>query len=132
MKYMLDTNIIVYIRNNRPAEVFSRFRQYSPEDLCISAITMAELEYGACNSSDPLRNRLALLTFLSTIRILPFDAEASADYGQIRYYLKTKGEPIGSNDLLIAAHARSAGLTLVTNNTKEFKKVPGLEIVNWV
>ena len=128
MKYMLDTNIIAYARNQRPEEVLLRFRSYRPEDLCISAITMAELEYGVSNSSWPERNRLALLTFLSGIEILPFDASAAKEYGQIRYELKKKGQPIGANDLLIAAHAKSLALTLITNNTKEFSKVEGLNL----
>ena len=132
MKYMLDTNIIAYARNQRPEEVLLRFRSYRPEDLCISAITMAELEYGVSNSSWPERNRLALLTFLSGIEILPFDASAAKEYGQIRYELKKKGQPIGANDLLIAAHAKSLALTLITNNTKEFSKVEGLNLENWL
>ena len=132
MKYMLDTNIIAYARNQRPEEVLLRFRSYRPEDLCISAITMAELEYGVSNSSWPERNRLALLTFLSGIEILPFDASAAKEYGQIRYELKKKGQPIGANDLLIAAHAKSLALTLITNNTKEFSKVEGLKLENWL
>lgn len=132
MKYMLDTNIIAYARNQRPEEVLLRFRSYRPEDLCISAITMAELEYGVSNSSWPERNRLALLTFLSRIEILPFDASAAKEYGQIRYELKKKGQPIGANDLLIAAHAKSLALTLITNNTKEFSKVEGLNLENWL
>lgn len=132
MKYMLDTNTIVYAKNARPGVVLKRFRQYDPGDLCISAITMAELEYGVQNSSRPDRNRLALLVFLSNIDVIPFGAEAARAYGRIRYDLKEKGNLIGGNDLLIAAHARSLGYTLITNNTREFNRVEGLLVDHWV
>ena len=128
MRYMLDTNIIVYAKNARPEIVLKRFQQYNPGDLCISAITMAELEYGVCNSSKPKQNRLALLTFLSNIEVIPFDMEAAKVYGQIRHDLKEKGELFGANDMLIAAHAKSLGFTLITNNTREFGRVDGLKL----
>ena len=131
MRYMLDKNIIIYARNARPETVVYRFRQYRPGDLCISSITMAELEYGVCNSKDPIRNRLALLTFLSGIDVIPFDADAARSYGEIRYDLKSKGQLIGANDMLIAAHARSLGYTLITNNTGELQRVEGLLLENW-
>lgn len=132
MRYMLDTNIIIYARNVRPESVLHRFRQYQPGDLCISSITMAELEYGVCNNSKPLQNRLALLTFLSNIDVVPFDADAARSYGEIRHALKSKGQLIGANDMLIAAHAKSLGYTLITNNTKEFERVEGLLLENWI
>ena len=131
MRYMLDTNIIIYAKNSRPEDVFNRFKEYDPKDLCISAITMAELEYGVCNSSDPSRNRMALMIFLSNIEIVPFDYAAAKEYGHIRSDLKAKGELIGSNDLLIAAHAKSLDMTLITNNTGEFERVEGLKLLNW-
>ena len=131
MRYMLDTNIIVYAKNARPEIVLKRFQQYNPGDLCISAITMAELEYGVFNSSKPKQNRLALLMFLSNIEVIPFDMEAAKVYGQIRHDLKEKGELIGANDMLIAAHAKSLGFTLITNNTREFGRVEGLKLNNW-
>jgi tRNA(fMet)-specific endonuclease VapC len=131
MKYMLDTNIVVYVRNARPAAVLERFRRYRPEDLCVSAITLAELEYGAARSSRPEQNRLALMLFFSNISVLPFDADAAREYGTIRCALESDGTPIGANDCLIASHARSRGLTLITNNTREFERVPGLRIENW-
>ena len=132
MKFMLDTNIIAYAKNNRPASVLERFMRHRPEDMCISAITMAELEFGVCNSSKPEWNRLALMTFLSRIRVVPFDADAAREYGDIRADLTKKGTRIGANDLLIAAHARALGLTLITNNTREFDRVAGLKVENWV
>ena len=132
MKYMLDTNIIAYAVNRRIPRVLEKIREHLPEGLCISAVTMAELEFGICNSSRPEQNRLALMLFLSPIDVLPFDGLAAAHYGTIRADLKRRGEPIGANDLLIAAHARSLGLTLVSNNLKEFDKVEGLFTENWV
>lgn len=132
MKYMLDTNIIAYAKNNRPESVLRRFMQYAPEDMCISSITMAELEFGAYNSSRPAQNRLALMTFLSHIEVVPFDANAAREYGSIRADLTRRGQLIGANDLLIAAHARALGLTLITNNTRKFDRVEGLTVENWV
>ena len=132
MKYMLDTNIIAYAVNRRIPRVLEKIREHLAEGLCISAVTMAELEFGICNSSCPEQNRLALMLFLSPIDVLPFDGLAAAHYGTIRADLKRRGEPIGANDLLIAAHARSLGLTLVSNNLKELDKVEGLFTENWV
>lgn len=132
MRFMLDTNIIAYAKNNRPESVLRRFMRYAPEDMCISSITMAELEYGACNSARPEQNRLALLTFLARIAVVPFDAAAAREYGEIRADLTKRGCLIGANDLLIAAHARALGLTLITNDTREFDRVEGLKVENWV
>ena len=131
MMFMLDTNIIAYAKNKRPEGVLRRLLQYRPEDICISAITMAELEYGVFNSSRPEQNRLALMMFMSGIQVVPFEANAALEYGRIRADLKRKGELIGANDLLIAAHAKSLGLTLVTNNMWEFERVEGLKVENW-
>lgn len=132
MRYMLDTDIIIYAKNARPDVVLRRLRQYRPGELCISAITMAELEYGIRNSSRPERNRLALLLFLSNIEVIPFDTKAAEAYGLIRHSLKTKGRLIGANDMLIAAHARSKGYTLVSNNIREFERVEGLLLDSWI
>ncbi len=131
MKYMLDTNIIAYAVNRRPEVVLSRLMAHDPEEICISAVTMAELEYGVCKSSRPEQNRLALMAFLARIRVLPFDADAAREYGGIRDALTKRGTPIGANDLLIAAHAKALGLILVTNNTREFERVEGLALENW-
>lgn len=132
MKYMLDTNIIAYAKNKRPESVLQKIQEQQPGDMCISSITMAELEYGVCNSSRPDTNRLALIMFLTHIPILPFDSRASAEYGRIRYELSRTGNIIGANDLLIAAHAKALDLTLVTNNEREFSRVDGLRLENWV
>lgn len=131
MKYMLDTNIIAYAKNNRPESVLKRLMQYRPEDICISSITLAELEYGVYNSSKPEQNQLALMTFLAGIIVVPFDSDAAREYGIIRADLKRKGTLIGANDFLIAAHAKSLDITLVTNNTREFERVEGLKLENW-
>ncbi len=132
MKYMLDTNIIAYAKNNRPESVLRRFMQCRPEDMCVSSIALAELEFGVHNSARPEQNQLALVTFLSRIAVLPFDVDAAMEYGVIRADLTKKGQLIGANDLLIAAHAKALGLTLVTNNTREFERVEGLKVENWV
>ena len=132
MKYMLDTNIIAYAKNNRPAQVLERLKQQDPEDICISSITMAELEFGVYHSAKPEQNQVALMLFLSRIQIVPFGVDAAIEYGVIRADLTRKGTLIGANDLLIVAHAKALGLTLVTNNTREFERVEGLKLENWV
>ena len=129
--YMLDTNIVAYARNRRPACVLEKLLSHDPSEICISAITMAELDFGVFNSSNPGKNRLALMMFLSEITVLPFDKTASLEYGSIRHYLKANGIPIGGNDMLIASHARSMGITLVTHNTREFSRIPNLRLEDW-
>lgn len=131
IQYMLDTNIVAYAKNKRPACVLERLLAHAPSEICISAITMAELEFGVFNSSNPEKNRMALLLFLSGITVLPFEKEASLEYGSIRHHLKSNGILIGGNDMLIASHARSLDITLVTHNTREFSRVPGLKLEDW-
>ena len=131
IKYMLDTNMIAYARNRRPSCVLDQLLQHEPSEICISSITMAELEYGIFNSSKPTQNRNALMMFLSGITVVPFDASASLEYGEILYTLKRQGIIIGVNDMLIAAHARSLNLTLVTHNTKKFSRISGLMLEDW-
>ena len=132
MRYMLDTNICIYVIKHKPESVFRKLKKIKPEDVCISSITYAELAYGVEKSAQPERNRLALSMMLSSIEIVAFDDAAAAEYGELRASLEKGGTPIGSLDMLIAAHARSAGCTLVTNNTKEFCRVEGLKLANWV
>ena len=132
MKYMLDTNILVYAKNKRPESVLKRLTSLDPADVCISSVTLAEMEYGVFKSLMPEQNQLALMLFLSGIQIEPFDSKAAFEYGKIRAALTKKGTPIGANDLLIAAHAKSLDLILVTNNTREFERVEGLRLENWV
>ena len=131
MKYMLDTNTCIYIIKHKPAEVLRHFLKYEPGDICISEITNSELLYGVEKSTSPDRNRLALTLFLSEMIILPYDSEASKEYGIIRTDLERKGTPIGPMDMLIAAHAKSKELILVTNNEREFRRVKELNVENW-
>jgi tRNA(fMet)-specific endonuclease VapC len=132
MKVMLDTNICIYIIKQQPESVRQKFAAFPVGDLGISVITLAELEYGASKSSQPTRNREALEQFVSPLEIAPFDRRAALVYGKIRALLDKRGRPIGSMDLLIAAHALSLDIRLATNNVREFKNVPGLRVENWV
>ena len=132
MKYLLDTNIIAYIINKRPPEVISKFLSLSKDEIFISSIVVAELWYGVAKSHKKEQNKTALEDFLAPLNIVDFDFTAAKFYGLIRADLEAKGLIIGSNDILIAAHALSLGLTLVTNNTKEFARVNGLKLENWV
>jgi tRNA(fMet)-specific endonuclease VapC len=131
LKYLLDTNICIYVIKKQPPRVIERIQSVPIEDICISTITLAELEYGVAKSAHRERNRLALLEFLTPFRILDFDPAAAQQYGHIRSDLETRGTVIGPLDLLIAAHAQSQGLTLVTNNTREFSRIKNLEMENW-
>jgi tRNA(fMet)-specific endonuclease VapC len=132
MAFLLDTNICIYIIKKKPQSVIERLSNFSANEIGVSSITVAELEYGARKSAFPERNFVALQQFLSPFNLYPFDNTAAAEYGLIRADLETKGQPIGALDFLIAAHAKSLGLILVTNNEKEFSRVDGLRIENWV
>ena len=131
MKAMLDTNICIYIIKRRPQSVLDRFSTFPVGDIGISTITLAELEYGAAKSAQPRKNREALEEFVSPLDLAPFDRDAAEAYGRIRAALERKGLPIGAMDMLIAAHALSLGVNLVTNNEKEFRRVSGLRVENW-
>lgn len=131
MRYMLDTNICIYASKRKPPEVIGRFLSHKEDELCISSITYAELMHGAARSERPEQNRVAITLFLSAITILDFDQNAAEEYGIIKADLQRKGTPIGPMDTLIAAHARSQDLILVTHNTKEFERVEYLEIEDW-
>lgn len=131
-RFLLDTNICIYIRRQRPPAVLRRFQRLKPGDAVLSVITYGELLYGACKRERP-GPVLAQLEELAThLPVLPLPADAAEAYGEIRADLERRGEVIGGNDLWIAAHARAAGLTLVTNNLREFVRVPGLDVQNWV
>lgn len=132
MKVLLDTNICIYIIKQQPPAVLERFAGFAVGDVGISVVTLAELEYGVSKSRDVKRNRHALEQFIEPLEVVRFDRDAAVIYGTIRVALEQKGQPIGSMDLLIAAHARSLDVCLVTNNESEFKRVPGLRIENWV
>jgi tRNA(fMet)-specific endonuclease VapC len=132
MKYLLDTNICIYIIKQKPPQVIGRLQKLAVNEIGISIITLAELEYGVAKSSFPERNRLALVRFLAPFEILPFSETAAVAYGRIRSDLEKNGQIIGPYDLLIGAQALSEKLTLVTNNEREFLRIPGLAIENWV
>jgi tRNA(fMet)-specific endonuclease VapC len=132
MKFMLDTNICIHLIKHRPQRLINRFDRIPVGDIGISAITLAELEFGAAKSGRPDRNRAALREFMSPLEIASFGAAETGAYGRIRALLERKGRLIGSMDLLIAAHAVTLGAQLVTNNEAEFKRVPGLRIDNWI
>jgi tRNA(fMet)-specific endonuclease VapC len=132
MRFLLDTNICIYIIKRKPPQVLEKFRGLSPVDVGISSITVAELEYGAYKSQRVEQNRVALSQFLIPLEIVPFDERATQAYGQIRSELERKGIVIGSMDMLIASQAIALGLTLVTNNVKELSRIPGLIWENWI
>lgn len=132
MKYMLDTNICIYAIKNKPEKVLNTLKEKLNDGICISAITLAELAHGVEKSAARDKNRAALLRFLSILTVLPFDDLAAAEYGEVCADLQRKGTPIGTMDMLIAAHAKTEGLILVTNNTREFERVQGLTLENWV
>ena len=131
MQYLLDTNICIYIIKHQPPAVLSKFKNLSPDDIGISSITYAELLYGVEKSQHINKNRDALEKFVLPLEVFLFDDVAAQYYGKVRATLEKKGTPIGSLDLLIAAHALSLNLKLVTNNVKEFSRVPNLHVENW-
>lgn len=131
-KIMLDTNICIYLIKNRPLEVKEKFNQYEVGEIAISSITVSELYYGVEKSQHKEQNRKALALFLAPLNIVAYDEKASIAYGKVRSLLESKGQVIGSLDMLIAAHAISTDTTLITNNTKEFVRVDGLNLENWV
>ena len=131
MKLMLDTNICIYIIKQQPASVLKRFVEYQVGEICISSITLAELRYGVAKSKQKDKNTKALDEFITPLVIAPFGEEAALAYGNIRSDLEKAGTPIGSMDLLIAAHARSIAVSLVTNSTRQFSRVTDLNILDW-
>ena len=132
MRYMLDTNICIYVIKHKPETVFQKLQNTNPEDVCISSVTYAELVHGVEKSAAVEKNRLALSMLLANMEILDFDVDAADCYGKIRAVLEKKGTPIGPLDMMIAAHAQSLGYTVVTNNVKEFSRVSALRIENWM
>ena len=131
LRYLLDTNICIYVIKRRPQSLLERFNQEA-SGLAISSITLAELMHGAEKSSAPQRTLAVVEDFCSRLEVLEYGRKAAQHYGQIRSALERRGTPIGVNDLHIAAHARSEGLTLVSNNLREFGRVEGLLFENWV
>jgi tRNA(fMet)-specific endonuclease VapC len=131
LRYLLDTNIVIYVFKRRPIEVLAKFNANASR-MAISSISLAELMHGAEKSQRVSENLLAIEDFCSRLEVLPYGAKAAQHYGAIRAALEKLGQPIVVNDLHIAGHARSEGLVLVTNNLSEFERVPALELENWV
>ena len=132
MKFMLDTDICIHLMKHHPQRLIKRFDRIPVGDIGISAITLAELEYGAAKSRRPDQNRAGLRSFISPLEVSAFSQAATATYGRVRAFLEKKGRIIKSMDLLIAAHAISLDVKLITNNEAEFRRVPGLRVDNWL
>lgn len=131
LKYLLDTNIVIYTMKNRPQQVKRRFQKHEGE-MCISAVTLGELVFGAEHSQQVERNLTDIEALVARLEVLSLDSKAAYHFGQIRAALYTIGQLIGPYDMLIAGHARASGLILVTNNVNEFERVPGLLLENWI
>ncbi len=131
LKYLLDTNIVIYVIKRRPMEVLDTFNTHASH-MAVSAITLSELLHGAEKSSQSTSNLAVVVDFCSRLEVLPYAAKAAQHYGAIRAHLERSGQTIGVNDLHIAAHARSEGLILVSNNIRELMRVPALQVENWV
>jgi tRNA(fMet)-specific endonuclease VapC len=132
VRYLLDTNICIYIRRRRPPEVLARFEKLKPGEAGLSVITYGELLYGVEKNQSQTKAMQLLREMLALLPVLPLPAEVGEAYGAIRANLEARGEVIGNNDLWIAAHAKAAKLTLVTNNEREFRRIGGLKIQNWI
>jgi tRNA(fMet)-specific endonuclease VapC len=131
LTYMLDTNICIYVMKNYPLDVQEKFNALA-EQLCISSITLGELHYGAEKSARRADNLTAIEHFVARLDVLAFAAKAAVHYGQVRAELERAGTPCGPHDMQIGGHARSEGLIVVTNNTREFSRMPGVRVENWV
>ncbi len=131
LRYLLDTNICIHVLRHRPQSVRETFNRHAAH-LCTSSVVLGELLYGTEKSAQPEHDLDRIERFVARLEVLPFDDRAAAHYGSIRAELERTGEPIGVYDLMIAGHARSAGLRLVTNNEREFTRVPGLLVENWI
>ncbi len=131
MKYMLDTNICIYLIKQKPVKVLQHFKSQSMGEIGISSITLAELRFGVEKSQQIQNNRQALEEFVLPLEIADFDEKAAVIYGAVRASLEKAGTPVGSMDMLIGAHALSLGITLVTNNTREFKQIKSLKCEDW-
>ena len=132
MKLMLDTNICIALIKRKPKDILDKFSAYQVGDICISSVTLAELRYGVAKSRFKEKNQAALDEFILPLEVVSFDENAAMVYGNLRATLEKQGTPIGSLDTMIGAHALSINLTIVTNNTKEFNRIQGLKIVDWL
>ena len=131
MRYMLDTNTCVLLIRKRGALVLKRMKRHRPDDICVSSVTLSELEYGAAKSANPAKNRLALAEFMTPIQVAAYDDAVAPVYGVVRAKLEKAGTPIGPLDTMIASHALALGMTVVTDNEREFCRVSGLKVQNW-
>jgi tRNA(fMet)-specific endonuclease VapC len=131
LTYMLDTNICIHVMKNYPQALREKFNSLA-EQLCISSITLGELHYGAEKSARRIDNLSAIEHFVARLDVLPFEAKAAAHYGQVRAELERAGTPCGPHDMQIGGHARSEGLIVITNNIREFNRMPGIRVENWV
>jgi tRNA(fMet)-specific endonuclease VapC len=131
LRYMLDTKICIYVIKSRPAGLRERFNSLA-DQLCISAITLAEIIYGAEKSAPPVENLAIIEQFVARLDVLSFGERAATHYGQLRAELERAGHAVGIHDMMIGGHARSEGLTLVSNNLREFRRMEGLRLENWV
>lgn len=132
MSYLLDTDICIYILNNKSPELQKRFQEKGGARICVSTLTEAELYYGAIHSAHPEKNRERVKDLLGPLEIIPFDSDAAREFASIKQTLTTKGKPIGAIDMLVAAIARAKSLTIVTNNLKHFESIPNLSVENWL
>ena len=130
--YMLDTNICIYILKKKPLAVLEKFKSVNPGQLCLSVITFAELAYGVEKSAQKAKNSQIVHAFTGNLLIRPWDMQAATHYAATRCFLEKDGKPIGPLDMMIAAHAMSIGATVVTNNLREFTRIPGLNVENWL
>ena len=131
LQYLLDTNICIHVVKNYPPKLRERFSRLA-EQLCISSVTLAELVYGAEKSSRRLENLQAVEQFTARLEVLAFSPKAAVHFGQIRAHVERRGQPVGPFDMLIGAHARAEGLSVVTNNAREFRRLPGVLVENWM
>ena len=131
IKYLIDTNICIYIMNKRPMEIINKFKLFDVGEIGVSTITVSELQYGVSKSKKGRLNKQRIEEFLCPLEILPYDEIAAGVYGDIRIQLEKRGEPIGPLDLMIAAHALSRNLVLISNNEKELKRIKNLKVKNW-
>jgi len=131
VKYLVDTNILIYLCNSKSKLLENKFKTHQPDEFAVSAITVGEMIYGVNKSRQRYRNLQAILKIVSPFRILDFDSSDGWQYGEIRAELEKKGMSIGGNDIMIAAQAKRRGLIVITNNTKEYKRIIGLKIEDW-
>ena len=132
MKYLVDTNILIFLCNSKSKKLEQRFKKHIPDEFLVSSITVGELIYGAYKSQQKSKNLEAILKILSPFMVIDFDSKDAWEYGEIRAGLEVKDKAIGGNDLIIAAQARRRGLTVITNNTREYKRVTGLKVEDWI